>query len=163
LYLRMRNTPTASPKRPTEQAQDQTQPTPISHPHRSPHASQRTKNQWDAASVSLPFRFTSQRTKPDPIGSTPSTGTKPTKPSQRLASARNRLAARRGGGGLGARPIPVNPRVRTPCGFRIPVSWRRCRCLTLNQKMGLGPLYAARGRVRAPASPGQSPAVPYPP
>jgi len=32
------------------------------------------KNQWDAASVSLPFRFTSQRTKPDPPRPTPLTG-----------------------------------------------------------------------------------------
>ena len=48
------------------------------------------KNQWDAASVSLPFRFTSQRTKPGPTGPTPYSGTKPTQPSRRLATARPR-------------------------------------------------------------------------
>ena len=78
------------PKAANRASQDQSQPTPISHPHRSPHASQHTKNRWDAASVSLPFRFTSQRTKPGPTGPTPYSGTKPTQPSRRLATARPR-------------------------------------------------------------------------
>ena len=61
---------------------------PPSPPPRPPFSAR--KNRWDAASVSLPFRFTDQRTKPGRTDPTPLSGTKPTKPSRQLATARHR-------------------------------------------------------------------------